>query len=463
MTAWDVIVIGAGPAGLSAATLLAEQGARAILVDEQPAPGGQIYRNIEQVQHNQELSRILGPDYTHGAALAARFRASGATYAPGTAVWNITPEREVWATRAGQSEKLLASAVILATGAMERPVPVPGWTLPGVMTAGAVQILLKSSALVERDGLVLAGCGPLLYLLAGQLLAAGVRPAAVLDTAARADEWEALRHLPASFGTEARRTLRKGLALKAALRRARLPVYRRVTDIRIEGTSQAEAVSFRSHRRPGRVAARLVALHEGVIPAQQITRALGCAHEWDATQHCFRPVLDSWGNSSLPGILVAGDAGGIAGARAAEHAGRLAAWEALRQTGRLTAGARDLAAAADRAALAAHRAVRPLLDRMYPPRTEILRPADDVVVCRCEEVTAGQIRAVARRGCQGPNQAKAFLRAGMGACQGRMCGPTVSELFAEAQDRNAASVGYYRIRPPLKPVTVGELAGLKTE
>ncbi len=392
-----------------------------------------------------------------------RFRASGAAYAPGTAVWQVTPEREVWTTHAGRSKKLLASTVILATGAMERPVPVPGWTLPGVMTAGAVQILLKSAALVERDGLVLAGSGPLLYLLAGQLLAAGVRPAAVLDTAARADEWDAMRHLPAAFGAEARQYLRKGLALKAALRRARLPIYRRVTDIRIEGTDRAEAVTFRTRRGPGRVPAQLVALHEGVIPAQQVTRSLGCAHEWNAVQHCFRPVLDAWGNSSVPGILVAGDAGGIAGARAAGYAGRVAAWDALRQAGRITAGARDLAAAADLAALAAHRAVRPLLDRMYPPRAEILRPADDVVACRCEEVTAGQIRAVARRGCQGPNQAKAFLRAGMGPCQGRMCGPTVSELFAEMQDRTVASVGYYRIRPPLKPVTVGELAGLETE
>jgi len=161
--------------------------------------------------------------------------------------------------------------------------------------------------------------------------------------------------------------------------------------------------------------------------------------------------------------LVAGDAGGIGGARAAEHGGRIAGWEALRHLGRIDAAGRDQTAAADHAGLAAHLAVRPMLDQMFAPREEILRPANEVVVCRCEEITAGDIRGVAARGCQGPNQAKAFLRAGMGPCQGRMCGPVVSELIASELDQPVADVGYYRIRPPLKPVTVGELAALEID
>ncbi len=453
-TQWDVIVVGAGPAGLAAAALLAERGAAAIVLDEQPAPGGQIYRGVERARH---LS-LLGPDYADGRALIERFRASGAAYAPGTAVWQVTPEREVWATGAAGSVRLEAKAVILATGAIERPVPVPGWTLPGVMTAGALQILLKTSGLVAGGGLVLAGSGPLLYLLAWQLLRAGAPPSAVLDTTARANEWAALPHLPQALGkAQSRAALGKGLALKRALRRGRVRVFRRVSTIRIEGVGRAEAVSFRSRRRRVRLPARLVALHEGVVPHTHATRSLGCEHVWDPAARAFRPVLDPWGNTTLPGILVAGDAGGIGGAAAAEAAGRVAAWEALRQLGRLQGPAE---ADADRAALASHLAIRPLLDRLYAPRAEILRPADDVVVCRCEEVTAGQIRDVVRRGCQGPNQAKSFLRAGMGPCQGRLCGLTVSEIIAAERGVGVAEVGSYRIRPPLKPVTVGELAGL---
>lgn len=466
----DIAVIGAGPAGMAAATVAAEGGATVMVFDEQPAPGGQIYRSIERAQGSTELQRILGPDYAYGAALVERFRASGAGYAPGSSVWQITPEREVWATRAGRSEVTQAGAVILATGAMERPVPVPGWTLPGVMTAGAVQILLKSSGLIATEGLVLAGCGPLLYLLAWQLLQAGQPPSAILDTATRADEFRAVRHLPAAMRrplsaprAEGLGYLRKGLSLRLALRRARLRMFRTVTDVQIEGGTSVEAVSFCSGGAIYRVPARLVALHEGVIPAQQATRSLGCDHEWDPVQHCFRPVLDRWGNTSMPGILVAGDAGGIGGARAAEHAGRIAAWEALHRIGRIDEFQRIRYAAPDVVGRASHLAIRPLLDALYPPPAKILRPADDVIVCRCEEITAGQVRDVARRGCQGPNQAKSFLRAGMGPCQGRMCGATAAEVMAAARGVPVEQIEPYRTRFPTKPLTLGELAALNQD
>ncbi len=453
----DAVVIGAGPAGMAAATLLAERGAHTVLLDEQAAPGGQIYRGIEQA--NPALRALLGPDYAHGAALAERLRASGAEYRPGSAVWNVTSERYVWVIRNGAVTSLQTEVLLLATGAMERPVPIPGWTLPGVMAAGAVQILLKTASL-HPDSIVLAGSGPLLYLLSAQLLAAGTTILALLDTTARRNELAALRHLPGPGGWG---LLAKGLKLKAELRAAGVQTWRRVTDLRIEGKNAAEAIHFTAAGHKQRIETTLIALHEGVIPAQQITRALGCAHQWSETQRCFRPVLDAWGNTSLPGILVAGDAAGIAGARAAAPAGRLAAAEALHQLGRLTPAVRDELAAADRRSHAKHLKARAFLDALYAPPVAILRPADDVVVCRCEEVTAGQLRSVARQGCQGPNQAKSFLRAGMGPCQGRLCGPVVSEILADSLGRSVQETGYYRIRPPLKPVTVGELAGADTD
>jgi hypothetical protein len=233
-----------------------------------------------------------------------------------------------------------------------------------------------------------------------------------------------------------------------------------VSGLAIEGEAAVEAVRFTWRGHEERIATSLVALHEGIIPNQQMTRALGCAHHWDAAQRCFRPTLDEWGNTSLSGVLVAGDGGGIGGAMAAEHAGGIAAAEALRQLGRLDAPARDRLAAPARAALAAELAVRPFLEAMFAPPPWVLRPADDVTVCRCEEVRAGAVRGVVGQGCLGPNQAKSFLRAGMGPCQGRLCGPVVAELIAEARGVGLEEVGYWRIRPPLKPLTVGELAGL---
>jgi NADPH-dependent 2,4-dienoyl-CoA reductase/sulfur reductase-like enzyme len=458
----QVVVIGAGPAGLAAATLLAEHQVPVLVLDEQPAPGGQIYRNIERAAPAQLAA--LGADYQYGAQLTERFRSSGATYQPASQVWQVTPQREVWFSQGGRSQQVVADAIILATGAMERPVPLPGWTLPGVMTAGALQIMLKSSALVPDEPFVIAGSGPLLYLLVQQCSAMGARPAAVLDTTARANQHRALRFLPETAVTrEGRVYLAKGFAMLAALRRSGGPRYRHVTDIRIDGTDSVTGITFSSAGVQHRIAARIVALHEGVIPAQQLPRSIGCDFVWDSVQRCFTPHLDAWGNSSIDGVLIAGDAGGIGGARAAEHAGRLAACEALRRLGRIDTAQRDSLAANDQRARQAHLAIRRFLDVLYAPRDEILRPADDVTVCRCEEIAAAAVRAVVRQGCLGPNQAKAFLRAGMGACQGRLCGPVVTELIAAERGVTPAEVGYYRIRPPLKPITLGELVAAEAD
>jgi bacterioferritin-associated ferredoxin len=158
---------------------------------------------------------------------------------------------------------------------------------------------------------------------------------------------------------------------------------------------------------------------------------------------------------------VAGDGGGIAGAEAAALAGRIAGIEAAHRLGKLDAGARRAKAAPLRRELGIHRAVRPLLDALFHPSPEILNPPDAAtVVCRCEEVTAGAIRDAVALGATGPNQAKAYLRCGMGPCQGRLCGLTVSEIIAAATGKTVAETGYYHLRPPIKPVSLGELAGM---
>ncbi len=455
MEYWDAIIIGAGPAGLAAAAELGRAGVRVLLLDEQATPGGQIYRGVENA--SPALRAALGADYARGAGLVAAMRASGAEYRPGSFVWQITPDRALWVSRGGQSTQMQAAAVLLATGAMERPVPVPGWTLPGVMGAGAVQTLLKSAALAP-ERLVLAGSGPLLFLLAVQCLNAGAPVAAILDTTSRANEIAAAKLLPGVLAGPGRSYIFKGFMLKAALRAAGVAVHRHVTNLRLEGKDRLQAVHFTSHGRTESIETGLLALHEGVIPAQQITRALGCAHGWDAAQHCFHPSCDDWGQTSVDGVLVAGDAAGIGGALAAEQAGRIAAAEMLRRLGRVDAGQRDRMAAPALAARRAHLAARPFLDQLFAPPAGVLRPADAVTVCRCEEITAGALREMAAQGCQGPNQAKSFLRVGMGPCQGRLCGPVVTDVLAGAHGIAPAESGYFRIRFPLKPIRLGELA-----
>ena len=455
----DLVIIGAGPAGLAAARQAAGLGLSVTLLDEQAEPGGQIYRAIGSVLGSRpETLKALGSDYAEGAGLADGIREAAVDYRPGSTVWNIGPDLAVHYSTGSASGSIRPQAVLAATGAVERAVPIPGWTLPGVLTAGALQIMLKGQGLVPDGRLVLAGGGPLLILLATQLIAAGSPPAAIVETVPRGALLSALRHLPGALG--APDYLRKGLAMIRAIKAAGIPYHREATGLRIDGNGKAEALSFSRGGDRIVIEADIVALHQGVVPNQQISRLLGCDHRWDSRQRCFHPTLDPWGATSVDGLYVAGDSGGIGGARVAAIQGRLSALAIAARLGRIDKQERNNRAAADRAALRRQQAIRPLLDTLYPPSPEVLKPDDDVMVCRCEEVTVGALRASVREGCPGPNQAKAYLRCGMGPCQGRICGLPVTEIIADARGLSPAEIGYYRIRPPLKPITLAELSAL---
>jgi bacterioferritin-associated ferredoxin len=175
---------------------------------------------------------------------------------------------------------------------------------------------------------------------------------------------------------------------------------------------------------------------------------------------CWRPAVDEWGATALSTISIAGDGGGIAGAEAAALQGRLAALDAASFLDKIDPAERDRRARPLRRALRGELAIRPFLDRLYRPSRALLLPEDDTIACRCEEVTVAQIRRAARLGAQGPNQAKAFTRCGMGPCQGRICGSIVSQVMADTLGKPVAEVGAYRPRAPYKPVTLGALAGL---
>jgi bacterioferritin-associated ferredoxin len=207
----------------------------------------------------------------------------------------------------------------------------------------------------------------------------------------------------------------------------------------------------------------VVLLHHGVVPHTQLTRLLRVEHDWDSRQLCWQPRIDAWCQTTLAGLRVAGDGASIAGARAAEFSGTLAALGAAHALGHLSSSEREARAKPARSALRQQLRVRPFLDALYRPPQWINTPANDTVVCRCEEVTAGQVRNMAQLGCQGPNQTKFFSRCGMGPCQGRMCGATVSQILAAELGKPVTEVGAYRVRAPLKPVPLDSLAALADE
>ncbi|NVK40362.1 MAG: FAD-dependent oxidoreductase [Oceanospirillaceae bacterium] len=453
---YDLAIVGAGPAGLAAAATAADAGLKVALLDEQNTPGGQIYRSIRQPAPADE--RILGPDYYHGRSLLGALEQPGVDYRPGSTVWAVDEDLSLCLSQDGQSRRVRARRLLIATGAQERPVPFPGWTLPGVMTCGAAQILLKSSALAPAQPLVLAGSGPLLLLIAAQLHRAGVRIEAILDTTPRQHYATALKHLPGALRNLP--LLTKGLGLLRELKRAGIRRLTNVSALEAVATSDGNlnAVRFNRGKERRELPCTTLLVHQGVVPNVQLTRALGLAHDRDELQQCWRPAIDAWGESSRAGIFVAGDSAGIAGALAAEAFGRLVALQAAHQLGHLSAAERDTRARQAQTELGRQRAIRPFLDALYRPAQAFLTPPDETIVCRCEEVTAGELRRMVDDGCRGPNQTKAFCRAGMGPCQGRLCGLTVSQVIADQRGVPVDEVGYYQVRMPIKPLTLGELA-----
>ena len=240
------------------------------------------------------------------------------------------------------------------------------------------------------------------------------------------------------------------------LGRAGVAMRRGVRWLRACGRRRVESVAWDG----GEIAADHLLLHEGVIPNTQISLGLQLAHRWDEGQLCWRPILDEWGRTSLPNIAIAGDGGGIGGAAAAALSGRLAALDAAASLGHIAASERDRRAAPIRAFLLRERAIRPFLDALFRPADSVLDLEDSVIACRCEEVTAGQIRRAVRLGATGPNQVKAFIRCGMGPCQGRICGPIASAVIARLRGVPIGEIGTYRPRAPYAPITVGALAGV---
>ena len=451
----DVCVIGAGPAGMKAAVRCSAAGASVTVIDEQARPGGQIYRAVQENGHPN--GHIFGPDYLRGAELVKAFNQAEVNHVSQATLWRIDEDNTVYWSQQGKAHKTIAKNIIIATGATERPFPFVGWTLPGVMTAGACQIMMKTSGLVPKQA-VMVGTGPLLYLLAAQMIDAGSPPKAIVDTQQSDGYLKSLRF--ASNAWTGRKYLIKGLGLLAKLRKAGIKRYTRATNIEAEGTDSVQELVFKCGGNKVSLGTETVLAHIGVIPNVQLTRAMGLEHQWDALQVCWKPTLDENNMSSRQGVFIAGDSGGIGGALVAELQGELVACQVLQSLQNELS--RDLInESLTLKELIEHElAVRPFLETLYAPPKQALCPSDKTIVCRCEEVTAGQIRQHAANGANGINQIKTYTRCGMGPCQGRYCGSTVAHIISDKIGLSMEQVGYYRLRNPIKPLKLGELASL---
>ncbi|MFJ8487419.1 FAD-dependent oxidoreductase [Streptomyces sp. NPDC094038] len=449
-------VIGAGPAGLAATLAATRHGVRVTLIDAAPEAGGQFYRQPAaglgalrpQALHHHWSSWVRLRD-----GLDRQLEAGHAVHLRDRHVWFVERRPEGFTVHAllgpeqERPEEVRADAVLLATGGYEKVLPFPGWTLPGVVTAGGAQAMLKGGLVLPGRTAVVAGTGPLLLPVATGLAAAGARVAALVESA---DPRAFLRRSPALAARPAK--LAEGARYAGQLARHRVRALVHHTVVEAHGEQRLEAVTVAAldaegRVRPGtrrRIDCDTLALGHGMLPHTDLAQGLGCRVDGVAVR------VDDEQRTDVPGVWAAGEATGVGGADLALAEGHIAGRSAAARLSGSEPDPRDWTRAAGaRAGL--RRFFAAMDEACAPPAHWAERVTDDTVVCRCEEVTAGAVRrAVTELGAGDVRTVKLLTRAGMGWCQGRMCGPAVAGLAGCPE--TAAP------RPFARPVPLGVLA-----
>ena len=453
MNAPQPLIVGAGPAGIRAAQVLVRAGLRPIVIDEAPKPGGQIYRQ-QPDGFARTARQLYGFEHGKASALHETARQMIASdqidYRPDSLVWDADP-RQLYVTRDGKHDAIPYEKVILATGATDRVLPFAGWTLPGVYTLGGAQIALKYQGCAIGSRVVLAGTGPLLYLVAYQYCKAGAQVAAVLDTSPFPTPGQGLR----AFAADAT-LMAKGVYYMGWLRAHGVPLMHGVAAFAADGEKKVESVRW---QKKGDAAMQTLACDAlacgfGLRSENQLASLLGCEFAFDQRDGSWQPIVQPGGQSSRANVYLAGDGMRIGGADMAELTGRQCAYSVLQDLGI----PRDKKQVAKLTRQIAHgRKTRQCIDSMFAPPAHWLDKADDaLMICRCEEILVGDVRQMLRDDPHsGLNRMKALSRVGMGRCQGRMCVAGASMLLAHEQGIALACVERLRNQPPVKPIPIG--------
>lgn len=406
----DLVVIGAGPGGLAAACRAAEAGLDVLVLDAQPEPGGQVWRGEARKQTNRLARRWL-----------TRFAASGARFRPGARVV-AAPEPGLLLVEEGPSSLAVRyGRLVLATGARERFLPFPGWTLPGVLGVSGLQVLVKDGLPIQGRRVVLAGTGPLLLAAAATLHAHGAEVLLIAEQAPASRHWGFALQLWRHPGK-----LLQGAALSAGLLGVRTATDSWVLEAR--GERQLESVRMSVQGREEQLACDYLGAAWGLVPNLELPRLLGCEVSGGAV------LVDERMETRVPSIHAVGELLGIGGVDQALVTGEIAGLAASEHPipEPLSKSWQRIRAFAG--ALARHDAPRPELRKLATPQT---------LLCRCEDVPLSALE-----GCNDLREARLYARLGMGSCQGRTCGAAAEALFGWSSEG---------VRPPCLPARIGSL------
>ena len=471
-------IVGAGPAGLAAASVLRGHGLDVVIIDEQPRAGGQILRqppasfsvqNWLTAKLYERVKSLLGSmdesddvSWRLGATVLGITSTSPWRGAPGRA-----PVHELWLQRNGTGESLTCDAVLVAAGCYERPLPFPGWTLPGVMGAGAIQAFVKSQQLVPGERFLFAGHHPLQLVVADQLLAAGGTVAGVVFTQPKRDSLGVLRS-PVVMARY-RRQLSETARILLRLKQSGVPVLFRSSIVRALGEHRVEAAEIApldaggqlGRRDTRRIDCDRIGTCHGFLVSSELARQAGASVQWREHEGGWTVEHDRWFESSVPNLFVAGEITGMAGADAAMEKGRVAGVGMLRALDRIDTGAAERLALPARRRLKRHDAFAATLNRLSapPPRLFEETVTPGTLLCRCESIPFGDVQRVLDENphITTADAAKLLTRAGMGVCQGRFCGHHIARLLVHGRARRMQEVGPLKAQLPVKPVAVRAL------
>ncbi len=458
MKTTELAVVGAGPGGLSAAITAAQAGVQVTLLDEYHRPGGQYLRGA----HREETSSAKSRTERLSRSLLEQLPSQNIYPRTGTLVWGIEGHRLALYSSQG-TEWLEAKNIIIATGAWELVHPFPGWTLPGVMTVGAAQLLVKEHGVLPGKRILLAGSGPLL-LATASALSHSEQEVSILGILEATQPLSWMKHTPVALGNLER--LYEGWQYARSLFADKIPYRFRYAVIHAEGTDRLTGVTIARIDRqvkpvPGseqHIPLDTLCIGFGFIPNTELTQLAGCVHEYFPERGGWVPITDEILQTSVPGIYAVGETAGVVGAKAALIQGQIAGLAVALELKRLN---KDEFA---RRYIPLNKQLQPLkrfgvmLNTLFrpPPGLDTLI-TDETIICRCEQVRAGEIRRAIRQGAHTLSDLKNWLPVGQGHCQGRTCGPLLARLVSNETGMSAGKIGHFRPRPPLKPVPLGAL------
>jgi NADPH-dependent 2,4-dienoyl-CoA reductase/sulfur reductase-like enzyme/bacterioferritin-associated ferredoxin len=440
----DLTIVGAGPAGIAAAGTAASRGLQVVLLDERSHPGGQVLVGAEKnPQHDTD-----GRAVQRGRALLAKLQHLQVEIQSQTIVWGIDGCRIASACPEGTQE-IEASAVIIATGAREFVPAFPGWTLPGVMTLGGAQNLIKRHAVLPGRSMLIAGTGPLMWALAANALEQGGNVRAIFD-ASQLLKWA---------GTLAQINAlrdRVGLALHywKTIVSHQVP-YRWLRDhLQAHGVDELESVSIGS--RSFDVDTLCVGF--GFRPNIELLQLAGSSLKFDSLLGGWIPVLDGLQQTDRPGVYAAGECAGVGGAEKALVEGELAALSVLSLLGQtLTAEDQKRMRWLHRRRRNEIRFAKILNKASKTPEIYRRELEDDTLLCRCESVRVGQVRHAFQQQATSLDELKNELRVGQGMCQGRTCGPLLQWLLCDDRTESRHPLSPFHVRPPIKPIALDKM------